>query len=263
MGARAWVGWATAALAACFVAACGSAQSEPSGETADAAPARVLVFSHTTGFRHGSIGPGVAAVNELAGELGLEADTSEDTALFTEAGLAPYVAIVFLSTSTNPIAPESEWLAGDKATAVQGFVRSGGGGMGVHAAADSHYRWAWYGDLMGAYFRSHLPGTQVATVTATNTDHPAAPQTPPTFVLDEEWYWFRDVRPDIVVLQSVPASATGDEGEDPRPITWAQEFDGGRSFYTGFGHPNAAFADPNVRATLKAGLAWTAGVHAQ
>ena len=33
--------------------------------------------------------------------------------------------------------------------------------MGIHAAADTEYEWPWYGDLLGAYFKSH-PKTQQA-----------------------------------------------------------------------------------------------------
>ena len=56
---------------------------------ADAADAQlfalenILVFSKTAGFRHSSIGPGIAAIEQLGTDNGFNVDATEDAAAFT------------------------------------------------------------------------------------------------------------------------------------------------------------------------------------
>ena len=146
------------------------------GEAGDPAPEaeRVLIFTHSTGFRHASIEPNTATIAGIAGDLGLGADVSADPAVFSDVGLAPYAALIFVSTSTKPLEPDSEWLVGDRRDALQIYVRGGGGIVGVHAASDSHYHWPWYGEMIGGWFRSHPPGTPPARVRVADPGHPLA-----------------------------------------------------------------------------------------
>ena len=63
------------------------------------------------------------------------------------------------------------------------YIRAGGGYAGIHAAADTEYDWAWYGGLVGAYFRNHPAGTPTASdsgmlTASTHTPRPA-PSTSP------------------------------------------------------------------------------------
>ena len=119
-----------------------------SAEAATAAePAfKVLVFSKTTGFRHDSIPEGIAAVQKLGQDNNFAVDTTEDSALFTDQNLAQYQAVVFMSTTGDPLGTQ------EQKDAFQRYIQGGGGFVGVHAAADSGYNWAWYGKLVGAYF---------------------------------------------------------------------------------------------------------------
>ena len=61
----------------------------------------VLVFTKTAGFRHESIPAGIRAIKSLGDEQHFRVDSSEDAAIFTDASLARYQVIVFLT-------PESE-----------------------------------------------------------------------------------------------------------------------------------------------------------
>src|SRR6476620_8397783 len=58
-----------------------------------------LVFSTTTGYRHASIEPGIAAITALGAEHGFRVDATEDGAQFSDATLSRYKVVVFLSTS--------------------------------------------------------------------------------------------------------------------------------------------------------------------
>src|SRR5215831_3112240 len=61
--------------------------------------ARALVFSKTAGFRHDSIPDGIAAIRQLGQQNGFDVDATEDSSMFTDANLARYQAVVFLSTT--------------------------------------------------------------------------------------------------------------------------------------------------------------------
>ena len=118
---------------------------------------RVLVFSRTTGFRHDSIPTGIAAIKQLGNDHDFQVDASEDPALFRDAVLSKFDAVIFLSTTGDPL-NDSEQAAFER------YIQGGGGYVGIHAAADTEYTWTWYGKLVGAYFRNHPAGTPHATV---------------------------------------------------------------------------------------------------
>lgn len=116
---------------------------------------KVLVFSKTMGFKHASIPAGIAAIQKLGTENGFEVDTTKNSALFNEANLEQYSAIVFLSTTMNVLDHNQE-------AAFERYIQSGGGFVGIHAAADTEYDWGWYNKLVGAQFLSHPKGTPEA-----------------------------------------------------------------------------------------------------
>src|SRR5687768_10161129 len=64
-----------------------------------AAPPRALIFSKTAGFRHDSIPTAVAALQRVAEEQGMQADATEDAAVFTPQNLARYRVVIFASTT--------------------------------------------------------------------------------------------------------------------------------------------------------------------
>lgn len=115
-----------------------SAGGDPSREAAF----RVLVFSKTEGFRHGSIPEGIEAVKALGREHGLEVKATEEAAEFTEEGLRDYAVVVFLNT-TGTVFDEAQ------REAFQAHIRSGGGYVGIHSAADTEYDWPWYREFDG------------------------------------------------------------------------------------------------------------------
>ncbi|MGH8945964.1 MAG: ThuA domain-containing protein [Acidimicrobiia bacterium] len=213
----------------------------------------VLVFHRTEGFRHASIEAGIAAIERLSEEHGFSVVAGQDPTVFSEAGLAPFEVIVFLSTTGDVLDPEEE-------RAMEAFVDSGGGFVGVHAAADTEYDWAWYGDLVGAYFDSH-PEPQQAVLQVAAAGHPIVADIPATFERFDEWYNFRTLPgEDITLLVTIDeTSYQGGTMGQPHPISWAQETLGGRSFYTAMGHTEESFTDPLVLTHLGNGILWAAG----
>ena len=69
-----------------------------------ATPGRVLVFTHTAGFRHDSIPVTVETLQAMGRDTGLDVDTTEDPAMFDDATLSPYAAVVFAHTTREVLA---------------------------------------------------------------------------------------------------------------------------------------------------------------
>lgn len=223
-------------------------------------PQRILIFTHTTGYRHASIEPGIAALKTIAAKEGIAVEASEAPALFDDpAALARFDAIVLLSTTTDPKKPESEWFTGKRREALQGFVRGGGGIVAIHAAADSHYNWPWYGRMIGGRFQRHPPDTPTGTLTRRDARHPATVALPETFKRTDEWYSYQDYDPTLRLLLTLDPASIGEADANPNPIAWSHMFEGGRVFYTGLGHTEDGWTDPNLVAHLTGGLRWALG----
>ena len=242
-------------LVALIGAVSAGAFAAPAGGAKD--QARVLLFSHSTGYRHASIEPGVAAIQGLGSRERITVVPSADPNVFSEARLRDFDAIVFLSTSTDPKKPESEWFQGARRDALQAFVRRGGGIVGIHAASDSHYHWPWYGRLIGGRFASHPPGTPEGTVRiADGGKHRATKGLPATIRRVDEWYYFDDYNPEAKLLVTLDPASIGEKDVNPNPVSWSHEFEGGRVFYTAMGHTPESYTDRNFLAHLAGGLRW-------
>jgi type 1 glutamine amidotransferase len=225
-------------------------------------PRRVLIFSRTTGYRHPSIVDGVAAMRELALSAGFAVTASEDPARFTDAELARYDAVAFLSTS-------GDVLDGSQEAAFERYIEGGGGWVGVHAASDTEYGWPWYGRLVGTWFANHplVPNDRFDDCHCFTADvhrsasHLSTDHLPPVWSRRDEWYNFRSPIPaTATVLLAVDESTyPGGTMGSPHPVTWSQSIGRGRSWYTAMGHTADSFRDPAFRSHLRGGLVWAAG----
>lgn len=245
-----------AALTMAIGAPTGSAPAASAQETdgrADAAPYDVLVFSKTSGFRHDSIPAGIDALRALGQEQGFTVTATEDATAFSPDNLSGYETVVFLSTT-------GDVLDSTQQHALQSYVDSGGGYVGVHAAADTEYDWPYYGQLVGAWFKSH-PAIQRATVVNEDRTHPATSHLGATWARTDEWYNYRtNPRSGVHVLQSLDESSySGGEMAGDHPLTWCHAQGQGRSFYTGLGHTAESYADPAFRTLLLGAVRYAAG----
>ena len=230
------------------------------GAAAAPPPPAILIFSHTTGWRHDSIPDAITAIRAAATARGYRVEASEDPALFDDPErVRGFAAIVLLSTTTRPTDPGSEWFTGARRDTLVAYVRGGGGIVGVHGAADSHYHWDWYGRMIGARFARHPAGTPTGQVAREPGDHPAIRHFPDRVALVDEWYWFEDLNPRLRPLLTLDPASIGEKGVNPRPVAWAHGFEGGRVFYTGLGHTRAAWSDRRIVDHVIGGIDWAAG----
>ncbi|TDC47939.1 DUF1929 domain-containing protein [Jiangella ureilytica] len=209
------------------------------------------------------------AVRELAAELGtqygqtVEITETDQPTVFTEEGLAGFDTLVFAQTGGI--------LFNDaQRTALKEYIQGGGGWMGIHYAGWSagtvseHDVNPWYLGLLGAVSEGHPenPAIRSATVRVSEPGHPLAAGLPDSFVRSDEWYdWNVNPAQNVrTILEVDETTYTGGHHGSKHPVTWCQEYDGGRSWYTAMGHDGPYFAEPVMRTQIRNGLAYTAGL---
>ena len=215
---------------------------------------RVLAFTRTTGFRHDSIPDAIAALRRIGESGGFAVDATEDPGAFHDGNLSGYRAVVFLLTT-------GDVLDGDGQAALEEFVGSGGGWLGVHSASDTEYDWPFYRELVGEYFAGH-PAIQAATVRVEDRAHPATSVLPVVWPRTDEWYNFRaNPRAGVHVLATLDEGtySGGSMGAD-HPIAWCREVAAGRAIYTAGGHTIQSYAEPLFVAHLAGAVRWAAGL---
>jgi type 1 glutamine amidotransferase len=232
-------------------------------------PLRLLVFSRTTGFRHASIPLGIETIRML-GEPNLwTTDATEDETAFRSRTLRDYDLVVFLNTTGIVMDAKGR-------TALERWVRAGGGWVGIHSAADTEYDWDFYSRLLArARFKCH-PVQQPGVVVREAARHPATRHLPERWTIPfEEFYSFtRNPRPRTKVLLSIDESSyaqdpntshlpseTFPDGYAPvsgvmgdHPMAWTHRVGDGRSFYTALGHEPGMYLDEDFRRHVRGGI---------
>lgn len=234
--------------------------SMSAGQQQGISGARILVFSKTVGWRHDSIPAGITAFEKLAKEHQFSVVATEDSAMFTDAELSQFNAIVFLNTTLNVLDENQE-------LAMERYIQAGGGFVGIHAAADTEWEgdWFWYRNLVGAVFKNHpsVPSNvQQATVNFVDKKHASAEALPDSMSVADEWYNYRDMYEFINVIAKVDESTyqSGEHNHD-HPISWYHDYDGGRAFYTGMGHTSEMFSNTEFLQHLLGGMTYAVGLN--
>lgn len=231
---------------------CAAQEKTESPENESNEAPSLLVFSKTDGFRHSSIPTGVETLEEMGDEYGFSVYATEEASHFTSDNLDSYDVIVFLNTTENILNDEQQEV-------FKGFIQSGKGFVGIHSATDTEYDWEWYGQMIGAYFDSH-PQIQEAEIEVVDKNHLSTEHLPDRWTCTDEWYNFRNIQDHINVLAYLDEeSYEGGENGDEHPIAWYHEFDGGRIFYTGRGHTEESYAEPEFREHLWGGIRYALG----
>jgi type 1 glutamine amidotransferase len=216
---------------------------------------RVLVFSKTSAFRHGSISDGIAMIQALGAANDFAVDTTEAAGDFTAANLAQYAVVVWLNTTGDVLSSTQE-------SAFRAYVESGGAWVGIHSATDTEYGWPWYGDLIGgdAWFDSH-PSDQTATIEIEDQLHESTGHWPSSVSRFDEWYNFQNnPRSSVNVLVTVDeGSYSGGNMGGDHPIAWNHEIGSGRAWYTALGHHAETYDDADFRQHVLGGILWAAG----
>ncbi|NCF85439.1 MAG: ThuA domain-containing protein [Verrucomicrobiaceae bacterium] len=251
----------------------------PANAPAKPAKARkVLVFSTTAGFRHGSIGVGAVSLTELGKKTGaFEVTHSEDESVFEKDSLSEFDAVIMLNTTGEIFRPK-DW-PGDKTKQKKAqdrearlkanllaFVREGKGLAGMHSATDTYKKWKEYNDMMGGAFVSHPWHKKVPLKNLDPTSPVNAAFSTEGFEVTDEIYQFRDdtaLRGDRRMLLELDADkmdlSKGSRGDRGYPVSWIDTYGRGRVFYCSLGHRDEIFWNPAVLKHYLAGIQYTLG----
>ena len=242
----------------------------PAGSTAAARP-RVLVYSDTAYYRH----PDIPAINRwlvlLGHENGIDVDVTEHADDLQAAVLAKYD--VLLLNNANQLA---DVIPEERRNAVQQWFTEGSKGIvGLHAALVHQTGWPWLLELGGCDFNSDSEFLKAKVVVdPAARDHPTVKGQPAEFWVEADWTnHTRSVTglPGFQVLLRVDESTYEPvrqyfktRGGKPmgadHPIAWTNTpRDGGRFFYTEFGHDLRSLSTPLVRRHVLEGIRWAAG----
>ena len=149
------------------------------------------------------------------------------------------------------------------------WVKAGGAVAGTHCGSDTLYPdknrpWqAGYGDLIGAYFDGH-PWHQKIKVKVEDPEHAAGKSFKSGDEITDEIYQFRPEpysRNKLHIILSVDNSSIdvtkGKRKDNDYAISWCQEIEKGRTFYTSLGHRKEVWNDKRFQDHLFGGLKWS------
>ena len=245
---------------------------------------KLLVYSVTRGYRHGSIPTGKIAMRLLGEKTGaFEAVISDDLANFEPGKIDQFDAICFLNTTKDVFKPaKDEWnkMSSEqrKAAIVKerqlqksfiGFLKSGKGFVGIHAATDTYYSWSEYGEMIGGYFNGHPwnAGTPVSVMVEKGQEKHAccAHLEGKNLNFKEEIYQFKepyDPKKLHMLLRLDPEQtdiSKGKRADKDYGVSWIKHHGKGRVFYSSLGHNDHIFTNPAVLQHYLKGIQWALG----
>jgi uncharacterized protein len=225
----------------------------------------VLVFSKTNWYIHKEAIPAATAlIRRLGTDAGWTVVITDNAAVHNPEDLARFRVVIWNNVS-------GDVLTASQRSALQVFVESGGGFVGLHGTGGNlSYQWPWFVQhLIGAQFTGHpiLPRFQRATVRFDPIADPIIQGMPPTWTRTDEWYSFAD----SPRVRGARVLATLDErtysprflwkdlrmGQD-HPVMWKQCVGRGRVFYSAMGHTAESYAEPSYATLLERAIRWAA-----
>ncbi|WFE29746.1 ThuA domain-containing protein [Solwaraspora sp. WMMD791] len=214
---------------------------------------QVLVFTNTEGVAHPSTAKGVNAIRTLGNNNGFTIDVSRNSTVFTPENLANYRAVVFLNNTGDVLDDHQQ-------EAFEDYVKAGNGYIGVHAAVDAEPDWAFYRGLVGTT-STGTTASGAGVIDVADRYHPSTSTISRELTIDENYLNFTEnVRGIQHVLATVNTDTiSGSSMGYDHPVSWCQDYQGGRSWYTGLGSSPDTFTLGAVRKHLLGGIQWAAG----
>ncbi len=234
-----------------------NSKSDASTETEKAVESTksILIFSKTNGYRHESIETGQETLKAIAAKNNWQTELTEDSTAFNTENLSKFAAVVFLSTTGDVLGAQEE-------AAFEKYITGGGGYFGIHAAADTEYDWAFYGQLVGAYFESHPSDSNIreATVVCKDKTHTCTQHLPEKWVRNDEWYNYKSIQSNLKILLELDETTyEGGTNGDFHPIAWYHDQAKGRAIYTGGGHTKESFGEELFMQHLEGAMKYAVG----
>lgn len=236
-------------------------------------PRKILIYSRTAGFRHGSIAIGAKTIAMMGDKTGAyTAHHTEDESFFEPEKLKVFDAVFMLNTTGECLRPKGD----NKAEAMKreeslkkslvDFVSSGKGLIGVHSATDTYKSWKDYNQMMGGAFDGH-PWHSKVPVKNLDPKHPVnAAFAGMDFEINDEIYQFRadtavpTERRFLLSLDTQKMDVSkGKRKDNLYPVSWVSTHGKGRTFYCSLGHRDEIFWNPQVLKHYLAGIQYALG----
>lgn len=227
------------------------------------ATSRILVYTRNytpdgKGYVHENIASSVEAIKKMGAEKGFGVDVSDDPAVFTDANLKQYAALVFSNSNNQAFSSDAQ------RDAFKHYIEAGGGFVGIHSASGSERDWPYFWSVLGGKFAAH-PRMQPFTVQVADPKFPAVKGLPASFEWTDECYFIDHLNPDIhpvLVMDRTKLNYLDamkidvSSFQNPLPLAWFHEFDGGREFYLALGHNKEDYANPILYGIIENGIFW-------
>ncbi len=229
---------------------------------ASRAKKRLLVVSHTAGFRHEeairAFEKVIAELAEQSGQFTVEhCRTAEDVKnMMSPEALQRYDGVVFSNTTGNIGIPDLP--------AFLEWVKSGKAVIGIHAAADTYHDEPAFIEMLGGQFLTHGAQCEVEVIVE-DAKHPAMAHLAPRFRVFDEIYEFKNNdRAKLHVLGSMDRHPNDGHPQAGQPgdylLIWCKPYGKGRVFYTGLGHRGDVIESQWYKQHILGGIRWALGI---
>ncbi len=239
---------------------------------------KLLVFSRTTGFRHGSIPTGLTAVAMMGEKTGaFEAVISDDLANFESDKINQFDGILFLNTTGDPFLEKGKPGTQERSQRLQknlqDFVKGGKGFAGFHSATDTLKPGGGhtpeYSKMINGAFDGHPwgGGSSVSIAVEKGQEkHPiVAHLDGKNMDFKEEIYQLRDPYDSKAVHMLLRLDLDRSEKKNLKRtdrdygVAWVRKWGDGRVFYCSLGHNDAMYWHPDVLKVYLGGIQYALG----
>lgn len=231
---------------------------------------RVLHFSKTSGFDHGTRQNSLLMFQNMGMAHGFTVDDDQTGAAFDSLShLQQYAVVIFSNTSGDQI------LNATQRANFEAYINNGGALIGIHAASDTYRHstangaetgtWDWYAEILGGSVQvsPHHTNADHSGIMDKLVEHPITAGLPDPWEKVEEYYYWENGFLDSSNINLLQVRSTGANSYDaPRPMSWYKILPGGgKSFYTALGHANSNFTHDTIfQNHLRNAVLWAANI---
>jgi type 1 glutamine amidotransferase len=227
----------------------------------------ILIFSKTTGFRHGeSIDASLPVFSGMAKSNGWFIYQTEEGGVFNPEQLKRFSVVVFNNSTGRVLSDEQQQYLSQ-------YVESGGTLLGIHGSGDNSHHWPWYEThLVGTQFSHHpiKPHLQKADVhTEINANSVLTRNIAPVWSSEDEWYVFLSQPRNMQMLAKINGNKIIPNGNflwitdknfgmgNEHPVAWYRTVGKGKTFYTSMGHSKEVWQNRNFVQMIENAFKWS------
>jgi type 1 glutamine amidotransferase len=205
---------------------------------------------------------------ELAKKYDWDFTQSSDSEIFTDVGLKN-IDVIILDNNTGILFTEKQ------KQAFENWIRNGGGVVGIHGAThahkgvdeNNHAEWPFWYAMWGVLHKTGPKEGPLGRrgyadqIHIINAADPWSRNLPKQWIFDKvEWYFwnYHKSYSDKQIIAIAEVKTNQPELPEYYPVTWCQDYEGGRVWYTNMGHYAENFRQQAFVQHLVDGIHWVA-----